>query len=47
MKTTIFMGQFTVYYWQSLRYVSRYIIPETGYMMAISALEVKISYALQ
>ena len=37
----------SVYYWQSLRCVSRYIIPETGYMTATSALEVKISCALQ
>ena len=27
--------------------VSRYIIPETSYMATTSALEVKISYALQ
>ena len=32
----------SVYYWQSLMCVSRYIILETGYMTATSALETKI-----
>ena len=40
-----FLG--SVYYWQILMCVSRYIIPETRYMPATSVLEIKLSYAFK
>ena len=44
MYTAFFMGQFII---DKVVCVSRYIIPETGYMTATSALEVKLSHAFK